>query len=157
MPLEKRSEEQQREGVWTCINIDGDDEWFKVPAMRPKDLEHIDTMATEKVWRRGVQVEEINKERRNELLADFLIQDWRFVMYEKDAEGNKVWLPPTLENKVELIGGSLERANILITQARLYADNEAARRAAEQEAFQRLGEAPARQPVAQVRGVPEPA
>jgi hypothetical protein len=156
MPLEKRTDEEQAQGIWTPITIDGDEEWYLVRPLRPKDLEHLRKMATKKRWQNGQQVEEVDQERYNALLADFLVIDWQYAIFERDAQGNKVWLPCGLEEKIYLLATSLERSNILITQARLYADNDEARRAAEQDAFRRLHPAPSGHAVAGLRGVSEP-
>jgi hypothetical protein len=113
-------------------------EAYQIRPLRPSHLDHFRKMATKKVWRRGQQEEEIDQERYNALMADHLIEAWQGV-YEDDAK--RQGAACNLEMKVALMAASLERANMIVQQARLYADDDEAKEAAQRANFRGVGEA----------------
>lgn len=129
------------EGIWTPYGRDLTPEEeaagtrreaYKIRALSQAKWDHFTTMATKKRWRNGQQVEEIDQDRRAQLLWDYLIEDWEAV-YIDDAQ--TIPAPCTLENKVLLAANSLDRQNFIFSQGRLYADDDDARRAAQEAAF----------------------
>ncbi len=133
------------EGIWSPYGPELTDleqkagivrEGYKIRPLAPKNMDHFRKMATKKVWRRNQQEDELNQEQYNELLYDYLIEDWEGVYLD---ELKTVLAPCTLENKLLLAGMSLDRANFIVLQGSLYANDDDARKAAQRESFRRTG------------------
>jgi hypothetical protein len=145
-------------GTWTPhpeyakgTYLDGD-EWYKIRPLSSAMLNHFTTTTTTQVRdRSGILQAHHDEKRYAELMADHLIEEWKL----KNTAG--VEWPCTLENKVKLWGGSLDRQNWLVTTGKLYADNEVARQDAERVAFQKLGPTAPGHAVVELSGVSEPA
>lgn len=130
------------EGIWTPY---GDSEAYKIRPLRPTHMDHWRKVANKRKWHNGQMTDELNQTRYNELVADHVIEAWEGVF---EDEAQQVPAECTLENKVALMGASLERSNFLISQARLYADDDEARKQAQRQSFRRSHQAPAGLPEA---------
>ena len=116
-------------------------EGYKVRPLRPRNMDHFRKMATHRIWDRNQRVEEVNQEQYNSFLYDFLIEDWEGVYLDEEKTQPA---PCTLENKLLLAGLSLDRANFIVLQGSLYANDDEAREAAQRESFRRQNPLPAR-------------
>jgi hypothetical protein len=131
------TEQEQRAGVVR--------ESFKLRPLTPKMMDHFRKMATKRVWRRNQQEDELNQEQYNECLYDAIILDWEGVYTDEEKTQPA---PCTLENKMLLASLSLDRANFIVLQASLFANDDDARKAAQRDNF--------RQPVPVQIGSQEP-
>lgn len=129
------------EGIWTPYGpeiAEADEkagkvrESYKLRPLRPKDMDHFRKLATKKKWRNNQQVEDTDTDQYNELLYDFIIEDWEG-LYEDDAHTQPAAC--SLENKLILADKSLDRANFVVLQASLYANDDDARKAAQRQNF----------------------
>jgi hypothetical protein len=135
------------EGIWTPYGPEltseqeakGEQrEAYKIRPLRPKDMAHFRTVATPKnKWAQNQRVTEPDPDQYNELLYDFLIEDWTG-LYEDDE--HTISAPCTLEAKLVLADKSLERANFIVLQASLYANDDDARKEAQRQSFRRTPE-----------------
>jgi hypothetical protein len=132
---------QYSEGIWSPYGPEPTEaertlgikqESFKIRMLTPKMIEHFDKVSTVKKWRNHQQVEEPDRDRKNELMYDYLIEDWEGI-YSDEAKRQPA--PCTLENKLILAGNSLDRANFIFVQGSLYANDDEARKAAQRESF----------------------
>jgi hypothetical protein len=109
-------------------------EAYKIRPLRQKDMAHFRKVATDTKprWRNNQRVEEPDPDQYNELLYDFLIEDWEG-LYEDDEH----MLPAscTLENKIILSEKGLDRPNFIVLQASLYANDDEARKTAQRDNF----------------------
>lgn len=139
------------EGIWTpygpaLTEIEEADgkvrEAYKIRPLRPKDMDHFKKMATPKnKWVQNQRVTDPDPDQYNELLYDFLIEDWEGLYQDDD---HKIPAPCTLEAKLILAEKSLERVNFIVLQASLYANDDDARQEAQRKSFRRADQAPAR-------------
>jgi hypothetical protein len=151
-------EDQRPEGIWTPYGPDVTEEEkaegkkreaFKLRPLRPKNMDHFRKMAVPKnKWVNNQRVTDPDPDQYNALLYDYLIEDWEGI-YEDDA--HKIPAPCTLDYKLILAGKSLERANFVILQGSLYANDDEARKAAQRESFRRSPEISTRLQGAQVQ------
>jgi hypothetical protein len=132
------------EGIWTPYGPELTEEEkaklklreaYKIRPLRPKDMDHFRKLATKPKWRNNQRVEEPDPDQQNELLYDFLIEDWEG-LYEDDEHTQPA--PCTLENKLILANKSLDRANFVVLQASLYANDDEARKAAQRNNFRQI-------------------
>jgi hypothetical protein len=130
------------EGIWTPYGpeLTAEDERagimreaYKIRPLRPKDMDHFKKMATPKnKWSQNQRVTDPDPDQYNALLYDFLIEDWEG-LYEDDAHTRPA--PCTLDYKLKLAEKSLERANFVVLQASLYANDDEVRKNAQRENF----------------------
>jgi hypothetical protein len=141
------------EGIWTPYGPDVTEEEkaqgklreaFKIRPLHPKDMNHFRKQATPKgKWKSNNQRdEEPDPDQYNAYLYDFLIESWEG-LYEDNAHTRPAAC--TLENKLKMADKSLERANFIVIQASLFANDDAAREEAEKARFRGSREVPARQ------------
>ena len=141
--LRDDDEKEMAEGIWTPYGPEPTDEErarnikqerFKIRPLTQTIIDHFDTIAVTKVWdkRTHQRVDEPDKVRKNELLYDYLIQDWEGIYLDK-AKTQPA--PCTLAWKLKLAGLGLDRPNFIFIQAGLYANDDAAREAAEEANF----------------------
>ena len=132
---------QVEEGIWTPYGPEPTaseraqglvQERYKIRLLTPKKMTHWRTISTEKRWERHQQIEVQNDARYNELMYDDLIEDWEGVYLDEEKTQQA---PCTLEYKVALMTASLDRQNMIILQASLYANNDDARREAQRANF----------------------
>jgi hypothetical protein len=131
------------EGIWSPYGPELTDverqagvvqEAYKIRPLRPKMMDHFRKMATKTVWKRNQREEEVDQERYQEALYDHLIQDWEGVYLDEE----KIQPAPcTLENKLLLAGMSLDRANFVVLQGSLFANDDTAREEAQRNNFRR--------------------
>jgi hypothetical protein len=161
-------EDQRPEGIWTPYGPELTDaeqeenikraaagealikrEAFKIRPLRPKNMDHFRKMAVPKnKWVNNQRVTDPDPDQYNALLYDYVIEDWEGI-YEDD--GHKIPAPCTLDYKLILAGKTLERANFVILQGSLYANDDEARKAAQRESFRRSPEISTRLQGAQVQ------
>jgi hypothetical protein len=110
-------------------------EGFKIRPLATKNMDHFRKMATKKVWRRNQQEDELNQEQYNELLYDYLIEDWEGEYLDEEKTQPA---PCTLENKLLLASLGLDRPNFIVLQGSLYANDDEARKAAQRDNFRQL-------------------
>ena len=143
--LRDDDEKEMAEGIWTPYGPEPTEEErarnikqerFKIRPLTQTIIDHFDTIAVNKVWDKQTHqhVDEPDKDRKNELLYDYMIEDWQGVYLDKRKTQQA---PCTLENKLKLAGMGLDRPNFIFTQAGLYANDDAAREAAEEANFRR--------------------
>jgi hypothetical protein len=137
------------EGIWTPY---GDDvtaeeqaqgklrEAFKIRPLHQKDMDHFRKLAIPKnKWVNNQRVTDPDPDQYNELLYDFLIEDWEGI-YEDNAHTRPA--PCTLEWKLKLAGKGLDRPNFIVLQASRYANDDEARKAAQRDNFRARHPAP---------------
>ena len=111
-------------------------EAYQIRPLGPQNMAHCRQLATRRVMRNGVLVDDQESEeyrKRYEMaLADYLVVAWQGV-YLDDAKTEAAEC--NLEHKYALYQQSLERQNFWISQARLYADDDTARKEAERQSF----------------------
>jgi hypothetical protein len=131
------------EGIWSPYGPDPTEvevakgikrEGFKVRPLAPKNMQHFRKISTKKKWRNNQQIEESDDEQYNELLYDYLIEDWEGVYLDEEKTQPA---PCTLENKLLMAGLSLDRANFIVLQGSLYANDDEARQEAQRASFRR--------------------
>jgi hypothetical protein len=130
------------EGIWTPYGPEPTDEEqaqgklreaYKIRPLRQKDMDHFKKLATPKnKWSNNQRVTDPDPDQYNELLYDFLIEDWQG-LYEDDEHTRPA--PCTLNNKLILSEKGLDRPNFIVLQASLYANDDEARKAAQRENF----------------------
>jgi hypothetical protein len=139
------------EGIWTPYGPELTEaeeqagqvrEAYKIRPLHPSDMDHFREVAIPpNKWRQNQKVTEPDPKRYNELLYDFLIEDWQG-LYQDDA--HTIPAECSLENKLMLAGKSLERANFIVLQGSLYANDDDARQEAQRQSFRRTGQVSAR-------------
>ena len=148
---DERSDDRP-DGIWTPYGpalTDAEEasgkirEAYKIRPLRPKNMDHFRKMATPKnKWSsQNQRVTDPDPAQYNELLYDFLIEDWEG-LYEDDD--HTIPAPCTLEAKLVLAEKSLERVNFIVLQASLYANDDDARQDAQRQSFRRPLAAPTR-------------
>jgi hypothetical protein len=139
----------QPEGIWSPYGPELTDaeqkagikrEGYLIRPLSPKNMDHFRKLATKKIWRRNQQEDELDQERYNEALYDYLVVDWQGVYLD---EAKTAEAPCTLEHKLLLASMSLDRANFIILQASLYANDDEARKTAQRDNFRQARAVPA--------------
>jgi hypothetical protein len=92
------------DGVWVEYDTDVS---FKIRYLMPEKMDEIRNRCAKKKWRQGQQVTETDDKRLNEMLADYVIEDWKGI----SENGNMASCTPP--NKIRLIGKSIEISNFI--------------------------------------------
>ena len=98
----------EAEGIWVEYDKDVS---FKIRGTSPKIVQKIRSGNVKKKWRNNQRVEDINDDKYETDLWDYLIEDWKGI-YLGEGEAK-----PTRENKKKLAELSTEHANFVLEYA----------------------------------------